>query len=142
MILVVASVFGHPVPCDSRFLVVMMFALVAGLASKFIGGTASAMGKGVVEGVPVSVGAVGGIAAFLITLTLGTWFFVKSNNCVDQIQHLRLLGHVVDSGSQPIAGASVTVDGYDFLARSDASGGFDGEFGPLKRGTFIRVRVT
>ena len=45
MALVLLSVFGKQVPCESRFLVVIVLAFGAALASSFLGGTAAAKGK-------------------------------------------------------------------------------------------------
>src|SRR5215470_5742296 len=45
MLLIVASVFGHQVPTDSRFLVSLVFSLGASLAVAFLGGDMAATGK-------------------------------------------------------------------------------------------------
>lgn len=45
MTLVVASMWGHTVPCESRFLVHLMFALSASFCAAALGGEAAASGK-------------------------------------------------------------------------------------------------
>jgi hypothetical protein len=62
-----------------RFLVVVVFALGCALAVAFLGGDAAASGKIPFFGsdTPLAISATGGIAALVIVLVLGYYFYVK-----------------------------------------------------------------
>jgi hypothetical protein len=79
MVLAGVSIFGHTVPQQGRFLVVVVFALGCALATTFLGGEAVASGKipffG--ESNPLAISATGGIAVLVISLVLGYYFYVK-----------------------------------------------------------------
>jgi len=71
MALVVASIFGHQVPHESRFLVGLVVAVGASLAATFIGGEMVATGK-IPIGTkhPLTFSATGGIATLVVLLAL------------------------------------------------------------------------
>ena len=82
MVLVLFAVFGYEVPCNSRFLITLLFSFNAALATAFIGGVAAAKGsiplldaKYVVE-----FSATGGVAV-LIILMLITPSVYRSDHC-------------------------------------------------------------
>jgi hypothetical protein len=62
-------------------------------------------------------------------------------SCHGEFQKVTLSGVVTASGGQPLAGARVTVDGYDFSAESDADGRFVGTINGLRKGEDITIRV-
>lgn len=72
--------FGVEIPTDSRWLVVIVFSLVAGLSFGFVGGTSNVRGS-----IPVSkdingrkfrFSVTGGIGAMVLILLLSWWFFL------------------------------------------------------------------
>lgn len=145
MVLVVASVFEYSVPCDSRFLVVVVFALGVALAFSFIGGTAAAKGQLPLPALkehPVAVGATGGFAALLIILLVGSLTYASGADCSDVFQRVELRGKVLDEQSQPISGAQITVEGQSFLASTSATGDFEGELHRIRTGAVLTVHVT
>jgi hypothetical protein len=76
MSLVIASVFDKQVPVGSRFLVVVVVALGAGLSSSFLGGAAVASGKvPVFKNSPLKFSVGGGIAVFIIVLAVGKYLY-------------------------------------------------------------------
>lgn len=78
--LVLLSVFGREVPCDSRYLVVTVIAFGAALSVGFLGGSAAAKG-----GIPIPfarehpliISVSGGIGVLVIMLALGNHLFSK-----------------------------------------------------------------
>lgn len=69
--LVVASIWGHTVPPDARFLLHFVFALGSALCVTFFGGEAAASGKiPLVNKHPLVFSASGGIAVLIIMLAL------------------------------------------------------------------------
>jgi hypothetical protein len=71
MALVVASMWGHTVPCESRFLVHLLFALSASFCTAALGGEAAASGKiPIFKKNPMAFSATGGIAVLVIALVL------------------------------------------------------------------------
>lgn len=78
--LVLLSVFGRPVPCDSRYLVVTVIAFGAALSVGFLGGAAAAKG-GIplpfAQEHPLTISVSGGVGALVILLALGTHLFSK-----------------------------------------------------------------
>jgi len=105
--LVAASVFGKPVPPDSRLLVIAVLAIGIALSVGFLGGTAAVSGK--LEEMPwgmhpVAFQAGGGIAVFLIVFIVGYLVYVKGGD--DSI----IEGTVLDAASSAgIPGAKVTI---------------------------------
>ncbi len=78
MLLVLLSVFGHTVPANARYLVVIVLALSGGLSAGALGGSASARGAVPIPGVkdhPLTVALTGGIAVLIVLLTIGARFF-------------------------------------------------------------------
>jgi len=78
--LILLSVFGHEIPCDSRFLVVMIVAFGASLSVAFLGGAAAAKGVipiPLVKDHPITFSVSGGIAVLVILLILSNRLFVK-----------------------------------------------------------------
>jgi hypothetical protein len=76
MALVVASVFGHEIPRESRSLVSLIFALGAALAVTFLGGNVAASGKiPAIEEHPITFSATGGVATLIILLTLMHYYY-------------------------------------------------------------------
>lgn len=78
MVLILLSVFGHPVPKDSRFLVVIVLGLTGGLSAGVLGGSASARGViplPLAKEHPLTIAVTGGIAALVILLVLGSRLF-------------------------------------------------------------------
>jgi Fic family protein len=76
--LILLSTFGHSVPKDSRFLVVIVLALTGGLSAGALGGNASARGTIPLPGAnehPLTVALTGGIAVLVILLILGARLF-------------------------------------------------------------------
>jgi hypothetical protein len=77
MVLIVASVVGHTVPCDSRMLVVFLLGLVCAVGTAFWGGDAVASGQiNLPEKFrflekPVVFSATGGVVVFIIVLSFG-----------------------------------------------------------------------
>jgi hypothetical protein len=80
--IVFASILGHEVPTNTRFTVVSVLALGAALSFAFVGGTAAAHGTIPIpftEQKPIAFSVTGGIAVFIIVLTLGYYLYVPSN---------------------------------------------------------------
>lgn len=76
MALVVASMWGHTVPPESRFLVHLLFALSASFCAAALGGEAAASGKiPIFKRNPMAFSATGGIAVLLIVLGLLRWLY-------------------------------------------------------------------
>lgn len=76
--LVLLSVFGKQVPCDSRYLVVTVIALGAALSTGFLGGAAAAKGGiplPLAREHPLTVSVSGGIGVLVILLALGSHLF-------------------------------------------------------------------
>jgi len=62
---------GHTVPCESRFLVHLLFALSASFCTAALGGEAAASGKiPIFKKNPMAFSATGGIAVLVIALVL------------------------------------------------------------------------
>ena len=69
MLLVAASIFGHSVPSESRFLVSLVFSLGASLAVTFLGGEIAAKGSiPLLAEHPIAFSATGGVATLVILL--------------------------------------------------------------------------
>jgi hypothetical protein len=79
IVLVVASLFGHIVPNDARFLVCVVLALCVSAGGAFLGGAATAAGKIPLLNDGIKFGVVGGIATFVIVLGLCHVFFHTSS---------------------------------------------------------------
>lgn len=77
MALVIASVFGHSVPRDQRFLVALVFSLGAALATTFLGGEAAARGKIPMNANPLVISTTGGIAVLITLLTLLHYTYIR-----------------------------------------------------------------
>jgi fido (protein-threonine AMPylation protein) len=78
MVLILLSTFGHPVPKDSRFLVVMVLSLTGAFSAGVLGGNASARGAiplPIVNEHPLTIAVTGGIAVLVILLVLGSRLF-------------------------------------------------------------------
>jgi hypothetical protein len=75
MALAVAALFGHEVPTESRFLVLVVLAFGAAMAAGFLGGKAAAEGK--IPFTPIAVSTTGGVAVLVIVLLLGYYLYVK-----------------------------------------------------------------
>ena len=78
MSLILLSIFGHPVPKDGRFLVVIVLALSGGFSAASLGGNASARGAIPFPGVkehPLTIALTGGIAVVVILLIIGARLF-------------------------------------------------------------------
>lgn len=76
--LILLSIFGHAVPKDSRFLVVIFLAISAGLSAGVLGGNASARGAiplPFAKEHPLSVALTGGIAVLVVLLIVGSYLF-------------------------------------------------------------------
>jgi CheY-like chemotaxis protein len=81
MLVAVVSIFGLTIPCEGRFPAVAVLALGVGMAMGFLGGSAKAEGRLPLPGdvgSPLLVGVTGGLAALVITLWLGWFFYVRS----------------------------------------------------------------
>jgi len=81
MLLILLSVFGHPIPPDpqSRGLVVIVLALVTGLSSAFLGGYLSVNGDvpiPLTSGRTIAFSGGGGIGVLILVLVLGFWLYV------------------------------------------------------------------
>jgi hypothetical protein len=79
MILVLLSIWGHSVPRDARYLVIIVLALSAAVSAAFIGGNASARGVIPVSTLnehPLAVAFTGGIAVLIALLLLGSYLFL------------------------------------------------------------------
>ena len=79
MIIVAFSTVGFTVPDQSKFLVVVVFSLGLTLSGSFIGGAASLSGKIPIpfaRAHPLTFAVTGGIATFLISSSVGYWFYV------------------------------------------------------------------
>jgi len=82
MVLVIITTLVRPVPCDSRFLVVVVLALGAALSASFLGGDAAAKGHLPIpfaKSHPIQFSAVGGVAVLLIVLLAGQQLYVTSS---------------------------------------------------------------
>jgi hypothetical protein len=80
MLLVLLSVFGHVVPAEGRFPVVVVLALGSALAVSFLGGDAAAKGVIPIPWVkthPIAFSVSGGLAVLVIVLGLGYWLYVS-----------------------------------------------------------------
>jgi hypothetical protein len=74
MALVLLAAFDRPIPCESRFLVVVVLALGGALASSFIGGSAAAKGEiplRIATRNPIGFSVFGGIAVLLLLMVVG-----------------------------------------------------------------------
>jgi serine/threonine protein kinase len=79
MVLVAASVAGHVVPTESRYLVLFVIAFALGLSSGSLGGAAGAAGRiplPFAKNHPIEFATSGGIAVFVIVLVLGRLLFL------------------------------------------------------------------
>ncbi|HEY6327927.1 MAG TPA: hypothetical protein VI756_01225 [Blastocatellia bacterium] len=80
MILVTAALYGHSVPPDSRFLVLVVLAFGAAMAAGFLGGDAAANGRiplpGAVDA-PIAVSTAGGVAVLIIVMLVGYYIYVR-----------------------------------------------------------------
>ncbi|MGA6981474.1 MAG: Fic family protein, partial [Candidatus Sulfotelmatobacter sp.] len=77
--LVLLSVWGHSVPNDARYLVVIVLALSGALSAAFLGGNASARGTipfPTLNEHPLTVAFTGGIAVLIALLMLGSRLFL------------------------------------------------------------------
>jgi len=84
MCLLVLSIFGKQVPCDSRFLVVVVLAFGAALSASFLGGAAAAQGSIPIpfaQTKPVHFSVAGGIAVLLIFLLVGRYAYMADKTC-------------------------------------------------------------
>jgi hypothetical protein len=78
MAIVVAGIFGHPVPDASKFPVLIVFALGSALSASFLTGHASMSGQiPFGDKNPVAVSAGGGIAVLFIILILGYTIYLR-----------------------------------------------------------------
>ena len=76
MALVIASMWGHTVPPESRFLVHLVFALSTSFCAAALGGDAAASGKiPIFKKNPLAFSATGGIAVLVIVLVLLHWLY-------------------------------------------------------------------
>jgi hypothetical protein len=76
MVLVFASMWGHTVPPESRFLVHFAFSLASALCVAALGGEAAASGKIPLVGKhPLVFSATGGIAVLVIMLAVLHWLY-------------------------------------------------------------------
>jgi hypothetical protein len=76
MALVFASMWGHSVPPESRFLVHFAFSLASALCVSALGGEAAASGKIPLVGKhPLAFSATGGIAVLVIMLAVLHWLY-------------------------------------------------------------------
>jgi len=94
---------GRSIPCDQRFLVVVVFAFGAAMASSFIGGWATAQGKlplAVNRANVIGVSAGGGIAVLIILLVLGKTLY----ECKAEAVARRLTRVEVETFLQPNRG--------------------------------------
>lgn len=74
--LVLLSIWGHVIPRDARYLVVIVLSLSGALSAGFLGGNASA--RGIIPFAtdhPLTVAFTGGIAVLIILLVLGSRLF-------------------------------------------------------------------
>jgi hypothetical protein len=79
MVLVLLQVFGHKVPEEAKYLIVIVLALAGGLSAAFLGGHASARGSVPLPKAqqhPVRYAVTGGIAVVIILLILGKLLFL------------------------------------------------------------------
>jgi hypothetical protein len=82
--IVLLSFAGRTIPCSARFLVVVVLALGAAMASAFIGGSAAAKGSIPLPyhaASPIRFGVGGGVAVLILVLVIGWWLYVYK--CVD-----------------------------------------------------------
>jgi N-acetylmuramoyl-L-alanine amidase len=93
-LLVILSVLGREIPCNSRYLVTAFIAFGSALAAAFIGGNASANGNLNIPGgnKPLAVSVGGGVAVLVIMVVLQS-FFYSERGC---------------DGARPIDGGGVT----------------------------------
>ena len=80
MALVLMSMFGRQVPCDSRYLVVTVVAFGAALSAGFLGGAAAAKGSiplPFAQDHPLTFSVSGGVGVLVILLILGNHLFSK-----------------------------------------------------------------
>lgn len=80
MVLVIISITLHEVPCGSRFLVVVVFALATGIGSAFLGSYATMRGAIPLPGVPqnpLGFGIGGGIAVIAVIILICYYTYVK-----------------------------------------------------------------
>lgn len=105
--LVLAAVFGKPVPPEARLLVIAVLALGVALSLGFLGGTASASGKleKLVGGMsPLAFRVGGGVAVFLIIFLVGYLVYVRPSD-----DPVMLVGSVVDAKTSDGITATVIV---------------------------------
>lgn len=87
MSLVLLAVLGYEVPCNSRFLIALLFSFSAALATAFLGGVAAA--KGIIplfdsKKYVVEFSATGGVAV-LVILMLITPYVYRSDHCSPKV---------------------------------------------------------
>src|SRR5262245_11693155 len=95
--LILLSVYGRQIPCDSRFLVATVVAFGAALSSAFLGGAAAAHGSiplPLAREHPLGFSVSGGVAVLLLLLVLSNQLFAKdcsegpTLSCPDTYQSL------------------------------------------------------
>ncbi|HET9933016.1 MAG TPA: carboxypeptidase-like regulatory domain-containing protein [Polyangiaceae bacterium] len=125
--LILLSTAGHEVPCSSRFLVSAVLALTVAVGSSFLGGTAAARGQLPWKGAekhPIRFAVTGGVAVFVITLTLGSQLYNGGADCLPSlptVKPVKVTGRVLGEQGAPVAAARVSVTGVG--ARSTNSDG-------------------
>jgi hypothetical protein len=80
MALVVAALFGHQIPTESRFLVVIALSFGAAMSAGFLGGTAAAKGTIPLPGPfknTIAASTTGGVAVLVIGLAIGYYPYAK-----------------------------------------------------------------
>lgn len=80
--LVIAAMFDKAVPQSAKFIVIVVLAIGTALATTFLGGTAAVNGTiplPFLKGSPMTFAAGGGLAALIIVLIFGWYFYAASN---------------------------------------------------------------
>jgi hypothetical protein len=146
---VLISMFGHPVPCDARFIVVVIFAMSTGMAASFIGGSAAAEGHipiGGSQAHPLAFGVSGGIAVLVIVLGLGSAFYV-SDDCIESprtgfLPLVQVTGRVLESSGTPLGNAKIRASGYTESWTTLADGTFACSFTDVRQGAPLHLSIT
>lgn len=82
MALTIMSVIGYRIECQSRFLIVTVFAFGAALSTAFLGGDAAAKGRlplPFIQEHPIEFSAAGGVAILMLLMILGRSIFVTED---------------------------------------------------------------
>jgi hypothetical protein len=133
--------------CSALRMADYVLALIAGLSAAFFGGDASIRGNLPIPRLnqhPISMAATGGVAVFLLTLLLESAGHSGYTQCGETLD-VTVVGSVstvIKDLRQPVADATVSIDGFPHGCRTDDVGHFIIRLPGIKKEAPLRVRVT